>query len=90
MNTAAISSSPIDSIWRQINKMSDTLKIQLINKISASLLHKDIADTKVSKKEEFLALAGSWNDDVNAEAMDRAALSRETEVTRNFILTFQS
>ncbi|MGN1255318.1 MAG: hypothetical protein ACI4T9_12115 [Prevotella sp.] len=84
MNTAAISSSPIDSIWRQINKMNDTLKIQLINKISASLLHKDIADNKVNKKEKFLALAGSWNDDANAEAVDRAALNRETEVTRNF------
>lgn len=54
MNTAAISSSPIDSIWRQINKMNDTLKIQLINKISASLLHKDIADNKVNKKKNFL------------------------------------
>ena len=90
MNTATLSTSPVDSVWRQINKMSDTLKIQLINKISASLLHKEATESKVNKKERFLALAGSWNDDAKAEAMDRAALSRETEVTRNFILTFQS
>jgi hypothetical protein len=84
MNTATLSTSPVDSVWRQINKMSDTLKIQLINKISASLLHKEATESKVNKKERFLALAGSWNDDAKAEAMDRAALSRETEVTRNF------
>lgn len=76
--------SPIDALWRNLSSLSDSIKVQLICRLSESLLHKpEVKDDTV--RQSVMALAGAWNDDEDSEAMDEAALNRHsTATTRNF------
>lgn len=82
--TNAWQASPIEVLWKEISHLSDTVKIQLIGRISESLLRDDAAKKKAAR-DSFLSLAGSWNEDVKAAEMDKAAMDRHgATLTRNF------
>lgn len=84
-NISSLPTSPIDVLWGSISHLSDRVKIQLIGRLSDSLLHSDAEKSKKDARNSFLALAGSWNDDAKADDMDKAALDRHsTPLTRNF------
>lgn len=51
-------------LWKQISTLSDTVKIQLINRISASLLHKD-KKTETKAIRRFSNLKGALKNDLN-------------------------
>ena len=85
MPATTISTSALDSIWAEISKLNDNIKIELINRISSSMLHHSNTNEKKMKKERFLSLAGAWNDDKDGDAMDKAALDRNSPETRNYL-----
>ena len=64
METTVASSAPVESLWKQISALSDTVKIQLINRISASLLHKD-KKTETKAMRRFSNLKGALKNDLN-------------------------
>lgn len=76
---------PADNIWLEISGLSNNAKIELIKRISESLLNGNDAALRKDRKNRFLALAGSWNDDAYSDKMDRAALSlRDGKINREF------
>lgn len=84
--TGTIASAPIDNIWSSISNLSNKAKLELIKRLSESMLRSaNIGNSEVRKRERFLSLAGAWNDDPKADEMDKAALSARNEImdTRN-------
>lgn len=63
METTIIPSAPVDSIWDQISHLSDALKIQLMNRIYASLSHKEKKTAEVS--QSFSSLKGVLKTDTD-------------------------
>ena len=78
-----IAPMPIDDIWHSISNLSNNAKVELIKRLSESILSSNSKPVK-SEREKFLSLAGAWNDDAKADDMDKAALSlRNDKITRN-------
>lgn len=80
-----VCSVPADNIWLSISGLSSKAKIELIRRISESLLDTKDKNLKNDSRNRFLALAGSWNDDADSEKMDHAALGlRDCKISRDF------